>query len=99
MLPILEYKKASFAEQTMQSFVEANKLGIIGYIQDHTAELYVFDQEELIYEEHLKSIYVESTAKELKDNFQKASVLLMQIDQGKLNIKKLFRRPSEQQSN
>lgn len=96
MLPILSYEKASYAKNTAQSFIDSNKLVIIGCIQNESAEVYVFNHEEVLFEEHLKSQYVKSTAAELKDNFQKASVLLMQVDKGTLDIKKLFGRQSKQ---
>lgn len=100
-LPILKYKQASFAVNVTETFIDANKLVIVGCIQkdSDTCELYVFDQEEQLYQEELKPQYFESTAEELKSNFQKAKVLLMEIDNGFLDIKKLFGRQSGQQLN
>ena len=93
LLPKLKYEKAKFAIQATESFIDANKLVIIGCIQKDSdkSELYVFDQEEQLYQEELKPQYFESTAEELKDNFEKAKVLLMEIDSGFLDIKKAVR--------
>lgn len=89
-LPKLVYEHAAYAIKTTESFIDANQLVIVGCIQKEsdTSELYVFNRDEQLYQEYLKTQYFDHTALELKDNFQKAKVLLIEIEHGYLDIKK-----------